>query len=440
MSESLAARVAEMRELPRLRALSGLSEKELRAWAFLARDEQLPPLGDWPVWLILAGRGWGKTRAAAEWIGRLARRTPRGRFALVGTTLDDVRDTMVEGESGLLTVLPVSALRDQDEDGAWNRVKTELWLANGARFKGFSSERARKLRGPQHHAAWCDEASSWADAKLGTTKDTTWSNLMFGLRLGHDPRVVVTTTPKPNALTRELVALPGVEVTGGSTYDNLANLSERFKRNVLDRYEGTTLGRQELHAALLDEVAGALWTRALLDGCRGPIPEGLTRVVVGLDPTVSEGGTGDECGIVAAGRTAGGVGVVLRDASLRGGPRTWAEAAVRLYHRVGANLIVAEGNQGGELVREVLRPIDPSVPVHVVYATRGKAARAEPVVMLYEQGRVVHANESDLAGLEDELVSWVPGSGESPGRLDAVVWALTELLVRGGGEATVEVL
>jgi phage terminase large subunit-like protein len=392
------------------------------------------------VWLILAGRGFGKTRAAAEWIGAVARATPRGRFALVGATLDDVRDTMVEGESGLLSVLPASALRDRDEDGAWNRVKCELWLANGARFKGFSSERARKLRGPQHHAAWCDEASSWADAKEGTTKDTTWSNLLFGLRLGADPRIVVTTTPKPNRLTRELVKLPGVVVTGGSTYDNLGNLSARFRANVVSRYEGTSLGRQELHAVLLDEAPGALWTRALLDASRGPVDvDALTRIVVGLDPTSGDG-SGDVCGIVGAGRTADGRGVVLRDASLRGGPTAWARAAVRLYHRLGANEIVAEGNQGGELVREVIRSVDAGVPVRIVYASHGKAARAEPVVALYEQGKVTHADGEDLDALADELVGWVPGKGESPGRLDALVWALTALLVRGGGEAGVEVL
>ena len=419
--------------------LARMDPRDLASWEFWARPAQRAPAGAWFLWLILAGRGFGKTRAAAEWIGALARATPGGRFALVGATLDDVRDTMVEGESGLLAVLPMSALRERDADAAWNRSMGELTLGNGARFKGFSSEKARKLRGPQHHGAWADEASSWHDAHVGTARDSTWSNLLMGLRLGRDPRVCVTTTPKPNRLTRDLTVLPGVVVTGGSTYDNLGNLSPTFRANVLSRYEGTALGRQELHAVLLDEAPGALWTRALIEQCRGGVAAELTRVVVGVDPSVSEDGSGDLCGIVGAGRTADGRVVVLRDASLHGGPRAWATAAVRLYHRLGANAIVAEGNQGGALVREVLRSVDPGVPVQIVHASRGKAARAEPVVMLYEQGRVTHAAGAALGALEDELVGWVPGTGASPGRLDALVWAVTTLGVQGGGEAGVEV-
>lgn len=422
--------------------LASLDLEDTASWEFWARPAQLAPPGEWPVWVILAGRGFGKTRAAAEWLGALARKTPGGRFALVGATLDDVRDTMVEGESGLLRVLPAVALRDGDPDGAWNRVKCELWLANGARVKGFSAERARKLRGPQHHGAWCDEVSSWSDAGLGTTQDSTWSNLLMGLRLGDDPRVCVTTTPKPNRLTRELLALPGVVVTGGTTYENLGNLSPTFRANVLARYEGTSLGRQELHAALLDEAPGALWTRALVESARGAVAyDALVRIAVGLDPTSGDG-SGDECGIVAGGRTADGDVVVLRDASLSGGPRAWATTAVRLYERVGANVLVAEGNQGGEMIREVLRTVDggAQVPVRIVPAVRSKSARAQPVVALYEQGRVTHDASVSLGALEDEMCSWVPGvSGESPGRIDALVWMVRALGVLGGGEAGAEV-
>lgn len=382
-----------------------MTAHELRSWAFWARPEQIAPAGDWFVWLILAGRGFGKTRSAAEWIAERARKTARGRFALVAPTLDDVRDTMVEGESGLLSVFEPHELRGGGVDGAWNRTHVELYLAGGARFKGFSSEKARKLRGPQHHAAWADEASSWTDAHLGTAKDSTWSNLMLGLRLGDDPRVVVSTTPKKNALTRALMALPGVVVTGGSTYDNLDNLAPTFRKHVLGQYEGTALGRQELHAELLDEVPGALWTRDVIDALRVAVAEPLVQVSVGVDPNVG-GEQGDACGIVAAGvdgLDGDAHGFVLVDRTVEGGPKAWSRAVARCVEDVEADFVVAEGNQGGELVKLTLQAAGVNVPVRVVYARRNKRTRASPVAMLYEQGRVHHVGT--LAALEDELVT-----------------------------------
>ena len=404
-----------------------------------ARPAQEWPPGEWAVWLILAGRGFGKTRTGAEAVRAAMRSERYGRVALVAPTAADARDVMVEGQSGLLAVHPTR------ERPTYEPSKRRLTWPSGAVGTLFSAEEPERLRGPQHDLAWCDELAAWARLT------DTWDMLQFGLRLGDDPRAIVTTTPKPVALLREWVKVAGpdgrgggVHVTRGSTYDNAGNLAAPFLRKIRERYEGTALGRQELHAALLDEAPGALWTRALIESCRGPAPEDLTRVVIGVDPSVGDG-SGDVCGIVGAGRTADGRVVVLRDASLNASPRAWATAAVRLYHRLGANAVVAEGNQGGELVREVLRSVDAGVPVQIVHASRGKAARAEPVVALYEQGRVTHASGSpgepgpDLGALEDELVGWVPGVGASPGRLDALVWAVTTLGVRGGGAAGVEV-
>ena len=419
--------------------LAGLSAAELSRynWPFWARPAQLWP-GDepepWNVWLVLAGRGFGKSRCGAEAVRAAVRSGRYGRLALVAPTAADARDVMVEGESGILAVHPDA------ERPTYEPSKRRLTWPNGAVGTLFSAEEPERLRGPQHDLAWCDELAAWARLV------DTWDMLQFGLRLGQDPRAIVTTTPKPVKLLREWVKTAGpdgrgggVHVTRGSTYDNAGNLAAPFLRKIRERYEGTALGRQELHAALLDEAPGALWTRALIEQSQGVALAELTRVVVGVDPSVAAGGTGDLCGIVGVGRDAAGRVAVLRDASLNAGPRAWATAAVRLYHRLGANAIVAEGNQGGELVREVLRSVDPGVPVQIVHASHGKAARAEPVVALYEQGRVTHAQGADLGALEDELVSWVPGTGASPGRLDALVWAVTTLAVRGGGEAGVEV-
>lgn len=424
----------------------------LHDWRRWARPGQLLPddaaVGyPWRVWLVLAGRGWGKTRTGAEAVrsvvegGYGARLGVAGRWggriALVAPTAADARDTMVEGESGLLAVFPPG------ERPEYEPSKRRVTFANGARAYLYSAEEPERLRGPQHGFAWCDELRAWKYPQ------DTWDNLQFGLRLGTDPRAVVTTTPKPIKLLRSLVAREGkdVVVTRGITYENAANLAPSQLAYLRDQYEGTTIGRQELRAVLLDEDPGALWTRALLDGCRAAVPEELTRTCIGVDPSVgdgvrADGRPGDACGIIGAGRDAAGTGYVLRDATVRGSPRTWAAAVVRQFVRLGANHVVAEGNQGGQLVREVIESVAKEqgvvVPVRIVHASRGKAARAEPVVARYEQGKVKHASGVDLGALEDELVTWVPG-GPSPNRLDALVWALTDLVVTGGGEASAEV-
>lgn len=429
-------------------ALTEWLEAKLYDWTLQARPDQLPPVGEWLVWLILAGRGWGKTRTGAEWAKDKAK-LPDQRIALVGATLDDVRDTMVEGESGLLSVLPHTLLRGGSRDTAWNRSLGELYLANGTKFKGYSAERPDKLRGPQHHAAWCDEPMSWKDAGHGPdAEDTTWSNLMLGLRLGDNPQCVVTGTPKPRRLLigakgkPGIMAQPGTQVTTGSTYDNLENLAPTFKAQILAKYEGTRTGRQELLAEILTDIEGALWSLLAIDDrrCSPDVVGDLSRIVVAVDPAVTSGDESDETGIIAAGVCDPGWcpvcgvlqdgvrhGFILADESCRVSPDQWCRRAVDLHDRVAGDCIVAEVNNGGDLVETVLRTVDVGVPYRKVTASRGKRTRAEPIAALYEQGRVHHVGT--FSELEDQMCSWTPDSGESPDRMDALVWCLTDLLV-----------
>jgi phage terminase large subunit-like protein len=414
-----------------------------------ARPDQEPPDGDWLVWLILAGRGWGKTRTGAEYVKEHGLQRPE-RCALVAATLDDVRDTMVEGESGLLSILPPSALRGGTRDTAWNRSMAELYLANGTKFKGYSAERPERLRGPQHDRAWCDEPMSWRDAHLGPeAENTTWSNLMLGLRLGPDPRAVVTGTPKPRRLLigakgkPGIMAEPSTVVTRGSTYDNLDNLAPTFKAQILAKYEGTRTGRQELLAEILEDVEGALWSIENIDADRVPaMPKSLQRVATAIDPAVTSGEDSDETGIVTGGRTDEGhcphcgpldPGIrhafVFADRSGRYRPAEWANVAIGLHDSFEGDRVIGEVNNGGDLVESNLRAVDPSVPYTAVHASRGKRTRAEPVAALYEQHRVHHVGDLKLAELEDQMTSWVPDAGASPDRVDAVVWLLTELLL-----------
>lgn len=407
-------------------------------WDELARKEQRPPDGDWFVWVYLAGRGAGKTRTDAEYVKRRALDRPGSRIALVARTFADGRDTMVEGASGLLSILPEDELRGGNREAAWNRSLGELYLRNGSRFKIYSSEKPASLRGPQHHDAWVDEAASLLDAHLGDSDDTTWSNLMLGLRLGDDPRCVVSTTPKPVKLLRGtkdragILSQPSTVVTRGSTYDNLANLAPTFRAQVLDRYEGTRLGRQELHAELLEDVEGALWTLDMIDqrrvvpGYLSGYAGGLTRVVVGVDPAGTSGPDADETGIVVVGKGEDGRAYVLDDRSCRATPNEWGHRAIAAYRAHEADCLVAEVNFGQDMVRHVLNTVDSSVPIRTVNASRGKRVRAEPVAALYEQGKVSHVGQ--FSELEDQMASWVPDlPGDSPDRMDALVWAVAEL-------------
>ncbi|MDP9763852.1 phage terminase large subunit-like protein [Deinococcus enclensis] len=407
-------------------------------WLLTARLNQLPPPGDWFVWLILAGRGFGKTRTGAETIAQWARETPKGRFALVAQTIADARDTMVEGQSGLLSVLDESELRGGSVDTAWNRSLGELYLRNGAKFKCFSSEKPRSLRGPQHHGAWGDEPATWNDADQGTAEDTTWTNLLFGLRLGKDPRVVMTGTPRPVRLIRELKKDEQTVLTGGATTDNLGNLSEKFKRTVISKYEGTRLGRQELDGELLEDTPGALWKYAMFnrEGFRikpDDLPP-MVRIVVAIDPQASQGSDNAETGIIVAGKDAAGKGYVLDDLSGDYSPTEWAEVAIEAYKYWQADCIVAERNNGGDMVENTIRAVNPAVNAKTVWASRGKHTRAEPVSALYEKSNIHHAKV--FPDLEGQMTTWVPGDKVSPDRMDALVWAFTELLLGEEEEET----
>lgn len=394
---------------------------------------QTPPAAraggvDWTTWLLMGGRGAGKTRAGAEWIRAQAlglapfAARAAGRIALVGETEHDVREVMIEGVSGLLAIHP------RAERPAWTPTRRRLEWRNGAVAYAFSADDPESLRGPQFDVAWADELAKWRYA------EAAFDMLQFGLRLGERPRQVVTTTPRPTALIRRLIADPATAVTRAATRANRFHLSPAFLQSVVARYAGTRLGRQELEGELIDDRPDALWSRALIEARRAAAPPPLARVVVAVDPPASSRRHADACGIVAAGRDDDGHYYVLADESASGlSPAGWAEKAVALFHRLEADALVAEVNQGGEMVRAVIAEVDRAVPVVEVRATRGKYLRAEPVAALYEQGRVRHAG--CFAALEDEMCDFGPGglsSGRSPDRLDALVWAITNLMAAPG--------
>ena len=416
------------------RFVSSLSAAEAafldRDWQLWARDDQLPPPlsqggGDWTTWLILGGRGAGKTRAGAEWVRGLAlgqppfAARPVERIALIGETLGDARAVMVDGQSGLL------AIHAAAERPAYNASRRELTWPNGAVAQLFSADDPESLRGPQFGAAWADELAKWRYA------ERAWDMLQFCLRLGDRPRQAVTTTPRPVPLLKRLVADPATAISRAATHANAANLAPAFLSAVVARYRGTRLGRQELDGALIEDRPDALWRREAIDAARLREAPPLARIVVAVDPPVTSGPRADACGIVACGRAEDGRAFVLGDTTTQGSqPLDWARAAVRLYASVQADCIVAEVNQGGELVTQLLRQVAPNIPVRTVRATRGKYLRAEPVAALYERGLVAHVGL--WPELEDQMCDFGPGGlsdGRSPDRLDALVWALTELML-----------
>lgn len=425
LAQRIAMDPAKRAELEKLTPAE--AEALLYDWAYWARPKQLAPAGDWDTWLLLAGRGFGKTRTAAEWVRDEVEAKRARRIALLGATAADVRDTMVEGESGILAISPPWARPTYEPS------KRRLTWPNGAVATTFSADKPDRLRGPQHDLAWCDELAAWRYPEA-------WDQLGLGLRLGDHPRAVITTTPRPIPIVRELLKDPRTVVTTGTTYENEHNLAASFKRKVVAKYEGTRLGRQELNAEVLDDTPGALWTRALLDQHRVRTAPALTRIVVALDPSVADDGGGDECGIVVAGTgwcSCSGTrelhGFVLDDLSDHLSPGEWARRAVDTFKDQKADLIVAEVNQGGALVELAIRTVDERVPYRAVHAARGKRVRAEPVAALYEQGKVHHVGS--LPKLDDELTTWSATTGEdSPNRLDALVWAMTDLMLEA--EAT----
>lgn len=397
---------------------------ELR-WRLQARDKQRTPPGDWLIWLIKSGRGFGKTRTGAEDTAHFARRHPLCRQAIVAPTFAMGRDICVEGESGLLTVLA------PEEIAYWNRSEGQLILKNGARWKIFSSTQPERLRGYQAHRAWCEEMGSWAYTQ------ETWDMLMFGLRLGEHPQVVITTTPKPYKLLKDIIGRPTAHVTSGSTFENAANLSAVALDEMRRRYDGTYLGLQELYGEIIEDVEGALWRRSMIEETRAPLEAALytfERIAISIDVATTSNSDSDETGIIVAGRK-GLDGYVIDDLSMKASPEVWAAAAIHAYSEWQADAIVYETNQGGELIASTLKAaaaaqgIAPSrlnmVPVH---ASRGKRTRAEPISTMYaEQGghRIHHIRA--FPELEDQMCTWVPGE-DSPDRMDSLVWNLTYLM------------
>jgi len=397
-------------------------------WRLWARRDQLPPDGDWVYWLILAGRGAGKTRSGAEavreWIKDFS-------FVnLIGPTADDVRDVMVQGESGLLAACP------REERPRYYRASAKLTWPNGATSLMFSAEEPDRLRGKQHMKLWCDELAAWR-------QPDAFDQALLGLRLGAKPQAVITTTPRPTKIIKRLIDDKDAIVTRGSTFDNEINLARAFLDKITARYAGREIGRQELFAELIEETPGALWTRELIERHRvsgEAAPGEYARIVVGVDPPATTGKRADECGIIVAAKAANGEIYVLADLTSQGDtPGAWAARVVAAYKRFAANRIVAEVNNGGAMVADVLRQSEANLPVRSVTATRGKFARAEPIAVAYERGMVHHVGV--FARLEDQMCALTPdfdarAAGHSPDRADALVWAIADLIDLDGADVS----
>jgi phage terminase large subunit-like protein len=386
-----------------------LAEALRYRWDINARDKQKPPVGDWFIWIILAGRGFGKTRTGAEqvriWVKDFSM------VNLIGATADDAIDIMIEGESGILAICP------RYERPLYKKSDRRLDWPNGAKSLIFTADEPERLRGKQHMKVWADELGSWRYPE-------SWDQAMMGLRLGNQPQGIVTTTPRPTKLIKVLMTDPRNAVTRGTTYENRANLARGFFDYVIKKYEGTRLGRQELNAEVLEDVPGALWKQVDLDNLRVEAAPELFRIVIGVDPEVSSNEDSAETGIIAAGLDVNGHAYVLEDGTVHGTPGEWAKAAADLYHRYMADLLVGEVNNGGEMVGFTVLTVDPAVNYKAVHASKGKYTRAEPISAKYEKGLVHHVGYFEA--LETQMCNWVPGN-KSPDRMDALVWALTML-------------
>lgn len=408
---SPASPLDRLRQTSLAEASPAARERLAHAWPLAARPEQLEPDGDWRVWLLCAGRGFGKTRAGAEWVRSRVRRGYR-RVALIAPTEHDAREVMLDGDSGLLRVGP------NDERPRYEPSRRRLVWPNGAVATLFSADQPERLRGPQHDLLWADELAAWRHP-------SAWDTALMGLRLGPDPRACVTTTPRATELVRRLLADPSVVVTRGRTLDNAANLAPAFLNVVVARYDGTRLGRQELDGELLVDTPGALWSRDPLDAQRVREAPELARVVVAVDPAVTSAEDADETGIVVVGKGLDGRAYVLDDRSLRASPDGWAREVARAFDLYRADRVVGEVNNGGDLVESLLRTVRPGLPYRAVRASRGKRTRAEPVAALYEQGRVSHVGA--FPALEDQMCAFTPDAPGSPDRVDALVYAIAEL-------------
>ena len=382
-------------------------------WSLNARPSQLIPEGDWTVWLIKTGRGWGKTRTGAETVRIWKETMPIIHF--FGATSGDARDIMIEGPAGILATSP-----PWDKPKYSSSLRKVTWN-NGAYALIFTADEPERARGPQCYGAWCDELAAWRYAQ------DTWDNMMMGLRMGDNPRVIVTTTPRPTKLIKELVKAEYTHVTSGTTYENADNLPDAFFNTILSKYEGTRLGRQELMAEILEDIEGALWKMNLIESARVKTYPELVRVAVAIDPAVTSTKESDETGIIAGGMAADGQIYIIEDLSGIHTPQTWAAKAIGLYDRLRADRIIGEANNGGDLIETVLRSIDRNVSYQKVNASRGKIRRAEPIEALYEQGRVHHVGV--FPKLEDQMTTYTGDpKDDSPDHMDALVWLCTYLI------------
>ena len=390
------------------------------SWLKTARAKQVAPEGNHYIWLILAGRGWGKTRTGAQDIVLYALRNPNSQCAVVAPTHGDLRRVCFGGPSGLLSIIPKECYAKSRDYKGYSSSTSEIRLFNGSKISGFAAQEPDRLRGPQFHRAWCDELAAWRYPE-------TFDQLMFGLRLGNNPQCVITTTPKPTKLIKELVERDDVHVTKGNTFENEENLAESALAMLKERYEGTTMGRQELYAEIVDNLEGALWRSDMIDETRLSANEEreLTNIIVAIDPAVTANENSDETGIIVVGKDANNEYYVLEDISGKYSADKWGRMAVRAYYEWEADRVVAEVNNGGDLVERLLRNIDTDIPYRSVHATRGKLVRAEPIAALYEQKRVHHVGS--FPELESQMCTYTGDIKTSPDRLDAMVWGLSEL-------------
>jgi phage terminase large subunit-like protein len=430
--------LASLSESERAEVLKGLSGEQHRAlhydWKFIARPNQLLPPGDWQFWLLLAGRGFGKTKTGGETVREWAKEPLPAPIHIVAPTTADIRDVMIEGPAGILSAYPPGEAPEYQPS-----KRHRLTWPNGNMALGFSADEPQRLRGPQCCRFWADELCAWRFAQ------DAWDNLMMGFRIGSDLRGVITTTPKPTKLLREIIADPGTHVTRATTYDNRPNLAKAFFERIIRKYEGTRLGRQELMAEVLDDIPGALWTRAMIDANRIRLQDVrwdlVTRIVVAIDPAVTKGEESNETGIIVAALTRSQHVLVLDDGSCKDTPKGWAQRAVNLFHQWKADRIVAEVNNGGDLVAANIASVAPLAPFRSVRASRGKKKRFEPVASLYEQGRVHHVGffpddrQTGRHGLETQMCEWTPvkedenaDDDQEDDRIDALAWAIHELV------------
>ena len=389
-------------------------------WLKAARTKQLQPKEQHYIWLILAGRGWGKTRTGAQDIALYALRNPNTISAVVAPTHGDLRRVCFGGPSGLMTIIPQECFSTEKDRKGYSQSTSEIRLFNGSKIIGYAASEPERLRGPQFHRAWADELAAWRYLEA-------FDQLMFGLRLGENPQCVITTTPKPTKIIKDLMLRKDVQVTSGNTFENADNLADTALTMLKERYEGTTLGRQELYAEIIEDLEGALWNAKMIDETRlsEDVERDLQQIIVAIDPAVTANENSDETGIVVVGKDSVGRYYVLEDISGRYTPDQWGRKAINCFYDWSADRIVAEVNNGGDLVERLLRSIDGNIPYRSVRATRGKLTRAEPISALYEQKRVHHVGY--FSELESQMCSYTGETRPSPDRLDALVWGLTEL-------------